>query len=135
MNKFYLTLLAIATTVCAAFAEVVTIDFTDTEQLAAMGYTAPTTGGIKIANGSEFKQGNFTFTSVSGNSRIFKSTAAATPGLEFRGYKGGSLKFSAAEGLAIKKIEFTGALLSNPVTASVGSYVLGENSGNFNTAT
>ena len=30
MNKFYLTLLAIATTVCAAFAEVVTIDFTDT---------------------------------------------------------------------------------------------------------
>lgn len=135
MNKFYLTLLAIATTVCAAFAEVVTIDFTDTEQLAAMGYTAPTTGSIKIANGSEFKQGNFTFTSVSGNSRIFKSTAAATPGLEFRGYKGGSLKFSAAEGLAIKKIEFTGALLTNPVTASVGSFALGEKSGNFHTAT
>ncbi|MGN0205889.1 MAG: chitobiase/beta-hexosaminidase C-terminal domain-containing protein, partial [Muribaculaceae bacterium] len=134
MNKFYLTLLAIATTVSAAFAEVVTIDFTDTEQLAAMGYTAPTTN-LKIANGSEFKQGNFTFTSVSGSNRIYNSAAAATPGLEFRGYKGGSLKFSAAEGLVIKKIEFTGAILTNPVTASLGSYVLGENSGNFNTAT
>lgn len=120
--------LLLATVMIALFAvqakaTEVTMDFTTSAGLSAMGLSTPSSSNTAIAIGTgKYTQNNVTLTATNGttNTRVFYSSK----GISLRVYKGGSITLSVPEGATIKSVKFSIYGIENKgcFTTSTGSF-------------
>lgn len=121
------TLLALCLCASTAWADEVTLDFTSTEGLTALGLKTPTSdekNNYVLLNSDTYTQGDVSLSATNGASKGQETKIFYSSGLSLRVYKGGSITLSVSKDKVITSVIFN--LLSikyyGCFTASSGSF-------------